>query len=95
MVCPVTGIIHWTEKAMSERVFASAKNVDICTGGSGTSTVGQGAPCKEDSSSTTVDTGAGNVTVQTPDNNPQTSPGTGPQTGPDGGVVGPPINSPS
>jgi hypothetical protein len=22
--CPVTGILHWTEKAMSERVFASA-----------------------------------------------------------------------
>ena len=24
--CPLTGILHWTEKAMSERVFASAYN---------------------------------------------------------------------
>jgi hypothetical protein len=24
VVCPLTGIIHWTEKAASERVFASA-----------------------------------------------------------------------
>ena len=24
IICPLTGIIHWTEKAMSERVFASA-----------------------------------------------------------------------
>jgi hypothetical protein len=33
--CPLTGILHWTEKAMSERVFASAWKPcgEPCSGG--------------------------------------------------------------
>jgi hypothetical protein len=36
--CPLTGILHWTERAMSERVFASGYStcrVEGCGGGSG------------------------------------------------------------
>lgn len=38
VICPLTGIIHWTEKAMSERVFASAYALCTkpCPGGAGT-----------------------------------------------------------
>ena len=37
VICPLTGILHWTEKAMSQRVFASAYHPcqppDNCCGG--------------------------------------------------------------
>lgn len=70
VICPFTGIVHWTEKAMSERVFASAKNVDICEGGSGTTTEGQPPPCKEDDEEQTIDTGNGEITITTPGGTP-------------------------
>lgn len=53
--CPLTGILHWTEKAMSERVFASAYSPcqGSCGGGGcaeydSQMAAAQGAPCKED-----------------------------------------------
>lgn len=54
VICPLTGIVHWTEKAMSERVFASAKNSQVCTGGGGTCPPGgEPYPCTENEESTT------------------------------------------
>ena len=58
VICPLTGILHWTEKAMSERVFASAYK--DCDGQAGTSE-GQDPPC--DQQTQTIDTGAGDVTI--------------------------------
>ena len=58
VICPLTGILHWTEKAMSERVFASAYGG--CGEKAGTDQ-GQDPPCSEPTQ--TIDTGAGNVTV--------------------------------
>lgn len=46
-VCPLTGAIHWTEKALSERVFASAYS-ECVTCGSGDCPQGQSQPCTED-----------------------------------------------
>lgn len=66
VVCPFTGIIHWTEKSLSERVFASAKNPDICDGGTGETTEGEPAPCRETEEETEVDTGNGVITIESP-----------------------------
>jgi len=43
--CPITGILHWTEKAMSERVFASAYR--RCDGIAGCGGAGLGKGCRE------------------------------------------------
>ncbi len=67
--CPITGILHWTEKAMSERVFASAYHPcqSDCGGGCGDyeqeMAAAQGSPCSEDTEDQTIDTGNGTVTV--------------------------------
>lgn len=51
--CPLTGILHWTEKAMSERVFASAYHPcqvpcgGGCDGYNSAMASAQGNPCKE------------------------------------------------
>lgn len=51
-ICPLTGIVHWTEKSMSERVFASAKNSTVCSGGPGTCPPGgEPFPCTEETES--------------------------------------------
>lgn len=53
--CPLTGILHWTEKAMSERVFASAYHPCQGSCGSGCADYDQAMagsdnpPCTEDS----------------------------------------------
>ena len=66
VICPLTGILHWTEKAMSERVFASAYHpCQVPCGGDCSEYFSQMAaakdpPCEE--STQTIDTGAGNVT---------------------------------
>jgi len=60
--CPVTGAMHWTEKAMSERVFASAYHPCQAGCGSDCPPGGQEQPCEEDSSSSSIDTGNGTVT---------------------------------
>lgn len=65
VTCPITGIIHWTEKAMSERVFASAKNIK-CSDGAVIPPTGQGYPCTADDTSTTIETGNTSVTITTP-----------------------------
>lgn len=65
VICPLTGILHWTEKAMSERVFASGYNP--CQTGCGGDcseydqkmAKAQGAPCKEDTTTNTLSTGSG------------------------------------
>jgi len=61
--CPVTNILHWTEKAMSERVFASAYHPCQvpCGSGGDCPPQGQDAPCEEESSTTSIDTGSGTV----------------------------------
>lgn len=64
--CPLTQMIHWTEKAMSERVFASGwrgceppkpcppegQTADCCRKG-----------CQDDANDQEIDTGIGTVTV--------------------------------
>ena len=66
VICPLTGILHWTEKAMSERVFASAYHPCQvpCGGGCGSyesqMADAQDPPCDQQSQS--IDTGAGTVT---------------------------------
>ena len=67
-ICPITGITHWTEKAVSERVFASGwsdEGCDGCGGAPSQSKAGQGQPCQEDSTQQNIDTGQGTVTVDT------------------------------
>lgn len=80
VVCPLTGITHWTDKSMSERVFASAYNVCQTECGEGPyeptpecsdyferMQAAQGPPCEEEEEME-IDTGTGNVSVpvQTP-----------------------------
>lgn len=55
VICPLTGILHWTEKAMSERVFASAFHPckvgcggGECGGYESSMAGAQGPPCSED-----------------------------------------------
>lgn len=67
--CPLTGILHWTEKAMSERVFASAHNPcqAHCGGGDCKKydeemAAAKNAPCTE-TTSQSIDTGNGTVSV--------------------------------
>lgn len=62
IICPLTGIIHWTEKAMSERVFASAYHpCQVPCGGGGcdgyaqTMATAGGKGCKEDESEEDID----------------------------------------
>jgi len=67
VICPLTGILHWTEKAMSERVFASAYHPCQvpCGGGDCQEYNSQMASAKDppcESSTQTIDTGAGSVT---------------------------------
>ena len=68
--CPLTGILHWTEKSMSERVFASAYHPCKANCGGGCDEYEQqmaGAennPCTEKEEQT-IDTGNGEVTVNT------------------------------
>ena len=83
VTCPLTGIIHWTEQAVSERVFASAYNscqnggckdamgnvVEDCSSYWAQMAAAKDPPC-DDSSSETIDTGAGSVTVSTPNTSP-------------------------
>jgi hypothetical protein len=64
--CPLTGILHWTEKAMSERVFASAYHPcqSSCGGGDCGSYEQQMAaaknpPCEEEPEGTKVDPNTG------------------------------------
>jgi hypothetical protein len=71
-ICPYTDQIHWTDKAMSERVFASAKNID-CGSGAVIPPTGNSSPgCSDDNTTTTVNTGAGTVTTTSQPTNPQT-----------------------
>jgi hypothetical protein len=69
VTCPVTGIIHWTQYSLSERVFASAKNI-VCPPSPDAGTVipptGQPAPCSSGNTTQTINTGAGTVTTTTP-----------------------------
>lgn len=68
--CPLTGILHWTEKSMSERVFASANHPcqGSCGGGGGcddydqSMSAAENGPCQE-TEEETIDTGAGEVQV--------------------------------
>lgn len=69
--CPLTGILHWTEKAMSERVFASAYHPCQANCGGGCSDYNsamaraKGNPCSEDDQQgTNINTGLGTVTVE-------------------------------
>lgn len=54
VICPLTKILHWTEKAMSERVFASAYHPCQASCGGGCDSyesqmaAAQNPPCKED-----------------------------------------------
>lgn len=58
--CPLTGIIHWTEQAMSERVFASGWQGPPCP-----AVQGPTGRCEEDDETQDIDTGAGTVQTQT------------------------------
>lgn len=55
VICPVTGILHWTEKSASERVFASA-NSNCMAGCGGCPDTGQSPPCRDEDSHDDVDT---------------------------------------
>jgi hypothetical protein len=69
--CPLTGILHWTEKSMSERVFASAYHPCKANCGAGDcdnyeqkmADAGNN-PCTEKEEQT-IDTGNGEVTINT------------------------------
>ena len=69
--CPLTGILHWTEKAMSERVFASGhhpcQSPPDCGSGcaeyfAAMAKCGKKG-CKEDEATQDIDTGAGIITI--------------------------------
>lgn len=63
-ICPLTGFVHWTEKALSERVFASAWHpCQVPCQASDCPPGGQPQPCQEDNETQDIDTGAGIVTV--------------------------------
>jgi hypothetical protein len=49
VICPVTEILHWTERAMSERVFASAYRADVeaCPAPPGCGGAGESKGCIE------------------------------------------------
>lgn len=65
-ICPLTGFVHWTEMAMSERVFASGYMSPPCPPVQGCSGAGAMKGCKEDDEATTdIDTGNGTVTAGT------------------------------
>lgn len=87
VVCPLTGIVHWTEKAVSERVFASAKNIN-CISGDVIPPTGQPQPCKEDDKKTTIDTGAGEITITQPGTDTGRDPENGGEFGPSTGDQG-------
>jgi hypothetical protein len=59
--CPITGILHWTENSMSERVFASAyhpcqtKCGSGCDGYNSQMAKAKGAPCEEKKCDSTID----------------------------------------
>lgn len=63
VICPLTGILHWTEKAMSERVYASAYHPCQACGGGGSDcsgynsqmAKGKGNPCSENEEQELVD----------------------------------------
>lgn len=59
VICPVTGIVHWTELSLSERVFASA--YPLCPGILCGGDASKG--CRDDESEEDIDTGAGVVRV--------------------------------
>jgi len=69
VICPLTGILHWTEKAASERVFASAYHPCQvpCGGGDCGSyfarmaAAGDPPECLEQNSGFGIDTGAGTI----------------------------------
>jgi hypothetical protein len=64
--CPLTGILHWTEKAMSERVFASAQPTCVPASFAAAMADAKGNPCKETGlTSNTLDTSSGSVQTQT------------------------------
>jgi hypothetical protein len=64
VICPLTGILHWTEMAMSERVFASGWASPPCPPAILCHGAGAKKGCKEgDEESQNIDTGNGNVTV--------------------------------
>lgn len=56
VICPLTGILHWTEKAMSERVFASAMYPCGTSCGSGGPECGSGSIDIEGTTTTDVQT---------------------------------------
>lgn len=62
VICPLTGILHWTEKAVSERVLASGNHpCQIGCGGScgeyfAEMAAGQDQPCTEDDTNSTNNT---------------------------------------
>lgn len=70
VICPLTGITHWTEKAISERVFASGhhpcQDPPDCGSNCGeyfaAMAAAQGPPCDNEFGETDIDTGAGTVT---------------------------------
>lgn len=71
VICPLTGITHWTEKAISERVFASGHHPCQDPPDCGTNcgdyfaamAAAQGPPCDSDFEETDIDTGQGVVTA--------------------------------
>ena len=80
--CPLTGILHWTEMAMSERVFASGWMAPPCppTQGCGQSQAG----CVEEEETRTFDSGGGSsqsVTTQTQPSGTKVDPNQGATVG--------------
>ena len=66
VACPLTGITHWTEKAMSERVFASGYHpCDVCDSCEvpGKNCTKEEAQEEADSETETVETGADDVQI--------------------------------
>ncbi len=69
-ICPLTGFVHWTEKAASERVFASGKHAcqigassDCGSYEAGMASAGVFPDCQKQSSQNQIDTGAGVVNL--------------------------------
>lgn len=77
VICPFTGLVHWTEQAVSERVFASAFNscqnggckdaqgnvVEDCEDYESQMSAAPGPPCDSEYGETDIDTGQGTVTT--------------------------------
>jgi hypothetical protein len=98
--CPLTGILHWTEKAMSERVFASAYHPCQVPCGGGCEeyeqrmATAQNQPCKEDEEEIDIDA---DFSKDFKDVKVQTQPGStkvDPNTGSTIGQQNPPGNTP-